>query len=121
MARATKGAARKRAHNRTLKQAKGYWGGRRNKWRTVQESLLRSGNFAYRDRRNRKREMRRLWITRISAACKQRGVMYSRFIKGLADSGVALNRKMMAEIAVSDPKVFDKLLETAGVAAPQSA
>ena len=73
---------------------------------------MRAGRFAYRDRRNRKREFRRLWITRISAACKMRGTRYSRFINGLQQAGILLNRKMLSQLAIEDPKTFDNLVET---------
>ncbi len=107
--------ARHRSHKRLFKAAKGFWGARKNRLRTVKETLLRAGQFAFRDRRTYKRTMRRLWITRISAACRQRGVSYSRFIRALDDADITLDRKILAELAVSDPFVFDQLLETAQV------
>ena len=76
-------------------------------------ALLRAGRFAYRDRRARRRDFRRIWITRITAACRMRGTRYSRFINGLSRSGIALNRKMLSELAIHDPKAFDVLVETA--------
>jgi large subunit ribosomal protein L20 len=103
-------------HRRVRKvreQTKGYRGGRSKLYRTAKESLLRSGQFAYRDRKVRKRDFRRLWITRISIAARQRGMMYSRFINGLSKAGVELDRKMLAEMAVNDPKGFDEIVETA--------
>ncbi len=109
--RTTKGAARNRAKNRLFKAAKGYRGGRRNLLRTVKENLLRAGKYAYRDRRVRKRDFRRLWITRINAAVRMRDLRYSEFIHGLDKAEVRLDRKMLAEIAVSDPEGFDRIVE----------
>lgn len=111
--RTTKGAARTRAKRRLYKRAKGYRGGRGNLLRTVKESLIRSGQYAYRDRKVRKRKFRQLWITRINAACRMRGMSYSRFMRGLELANVELNRKSLAEIAVSDPAGFDVIVETA--------
>ena len=111
--RTTKGAARNRAKNRLFKRAKGYRGGRGNLLRTVKETLVRSGAYAYRDRKVRKRDFRRLWITRINAACRMRDISYSQFINGLNKAGVELDRKSLAEIAVCDPAGFDKIVEAA--------
>ena len=111
--RTTKGAARNRAKKRLFKRAKGYRGGRGNLLRTVKETLVRAGVYAYRDRKVRKRDFRRLWITRINAACRMRGMRYSLFINGLSKAGVELDRKSLAEIAVCDPAGFDAIVETA--------
>ena len=111
--RTTKGAARNRAKNRLFKRAKGYRGGRGNLLRNVKETLVRAGVYAYRDRKVRKRDFRRLWITRINAACRMRGMRYSLFINGLSKAGVELDRKSLAEIAVCDPAGFDAIVETA--------
>jgi len=105
--RTTKGPARNRAKKRLYKRAKGYRGGRGNLLRTVKETLLRAGAFAYRDRRVRKREFRRLWIIRINAAVRQRGMRYSVFIAGMKEANIELDRKMLAEMAVNDPSGFD--------------
>lgn len=113
MPRAQKGAARRQAKNRWFQKAKGYRGARRTQWRRVQEAVVKSGTNAYRDRRNVKRDYRRLWITRITAAVEQRGMKYSRFMNGMTLSNIALNRKMLSEIAIHDPETFDKLVETA--------
>ena len=115
MPRVRKGAARTQAHKRVLKAAKGYTGANSRRYRLAKEKTFRAGVFATRDRRNRKREFRRLWITRISAACKQRGIRYSQLMAGLYDHGVDLNRKMLAEIAVADAPAFDAIVETAGL------
>ena len=113
MSRARNVIPRRKRHKRILKAAKGYRGGRRRLYRTASETVLRAQRYSFRDRRVRKREMRSLWIIRISAACRQRGLMYSRLINGLAKANVKLDRKILAEIAVSDPKAFDAIVETA--------
>jgi large subunit ribosomal protein L20 len=109
--RKTKGAARAQSKKRLFKRAKGYVGGRRRLYRTVKENLVRAGVYAYRDRRVRKRDFRRLWIVRINAACRERGIRYSQFIAGLAKANIELNRKSLAEIAVADPKGFDVIVD----------
>jgi large subunit ribosomal protein L20 len=109
--RTTKGAARRQSKRRLFKKAKGYVGGRRRLLRTVKENLIRAGVFAFRDRRNRKREFRKLWIIRINAACRERGLRYSEFIHGLALAGITLDRKSLAEMAVNDPAGFDAVTE----------
>ena len=111
MSRARKGAARRRAKKRIFKAVKGYRGGRSKLYRTAKEALRRSWAYAYRDRRARKRDFRRLWITRITAACRQRDISYSRFINGLGRSGIELDRKTLSEIAIRDPAAFDKIVE----------
>ncbi|MFW5653279.1 MAG: 50S ribosomal protein L20 [Planctomycetota bacterium] len=113
MPRARKGAARTRARKRILRQARGYYGTKSRHKQQAKVALIRAGVFAYRDRRNRKRDFRRLWITRISAACRMRGLRYSAFINGLQYAGVLLNRKMLSQIAIEDPKAFDQLVELA--------
>ena len=113
MPRAQKGAARRQAKNRWFQKAKGNRGARRTQWRKVKEAVVRAGVYAYKDRRLVKRDYRSLWITRISAACTQRGIQYSRFINGLKLSSIALNRKMLSEIAIHDPETFDTLVQTA--------
>jgi large subunit ribosomal protein L20 len=109
--RTTKGAARNKAKNRLFRKAKGYRGGRGNLLRTVKESLLRAGAYAYRDRRVRKREFRKLWIIRINAAVRSRGMRYSVFIHGMNLAKISLDRKMLSEMAISDPEGFDKVVE----------
>lgn len=111
--RTKKGAARNRAKRRLFRRAKGNRGGRGNLLRTIKETLVRSGQYAYRDRRVRKREFRKLWIIRINAAVRMRGLRYSQFIYGLSQAKVALDRKMLAEMAVSDPEAFDQVVELA--------
>ena len=109
--RTTKGAARHRAKKRLFKRAKGFRGGRGTLLRTVKETLLRSEAYAYRDRRVRKRDFRRLWITRINAAVRERGLRYSEFIHGLQKAGIELDRKSLSEIAIADPQGFDTIVE----------
>ena len=116
--RTTKGAARTRAKRRLYKRAKGYRGGRGNLLRSVKETLIRSGQFAYRDRKARKRNFRRLWIIRINAACRQRGMRYSQFIAGLKAANIELDRKSLSEIAICDPGGFDIIVEAAKKALP---
>jgi large subunit ribosomal protein L20 len=113
MPRVRKGSARKRAHKRVLREARGYYGTKSRHFQQAKVALTRAGAFAWRDRRARKRDMRRLWITRITAACRMRGTRYSLFMNGLKNSGIMLNRKMLSQIAIEDPKAFDQLVETA--------
>ena len=109
--RTTKGSARTRAKRRVYRQAKGFRGGRRNMYRTAKETLVRAGAYAYRDRRVRKREFRRLWIIRINAAVRERGLRYSEFIHGLQQTGIELDRKSLSEMAIHDPAGFDAIVE----------
>ncbi|MDP6538788.1 MAG: 50S ribosomal protein L20 [Planctomycetota bacterium] len=113
MVRVTYGAPRRRKKLRYFKAARGYRGGRSKLWRTVREALMRSWAYAYRDRKQRKRQFRRLWILRINAAARQRGTNYSRLMAGLKRAGVELNRKQLSELAVNDPAAFDALAEEA--------
>ncbi len=113
MPRATNAVARRRRRKKTLAQAKGYYGRKHSSYRFANEQIMRSGQYAYRDRRNRKREFRRLWITRINAASRQHGMSYSNFIHGLSEAGVEVNRKMLADIAVNDPEAFRRFAEVA--------
>lgn len=105
--RTLKGAARRKSKKRLFKRAKGYRGGRGNLLRTVKETLVRAGQFAYRDRRVKKREFRRLWIVRINAATRERGLAYSEFMCGLKKAGIELDRKTLSEMAIHDPDGFD--------------
>ena len=113
MPRARRGAARRQSKVRVMKSTKGYRGSRRNQWRRVQEAVLRAGASSYRDRRLKKRDFRRLWITRITAACEMRGVKYSRFIAALKATDININRKMLSEIAIAAPADFDAIVEKA--------
>ncbi|MBM3221410.1 MAG: 50S ribosomal protein L20 [Candidatus Rokubacteria bacterium] len=113
MPRAKGGAKTRQRRKKVLKQAKGYFGGRRKLYRTAKETVLRAGAFAYRDRRQKKRLARSLWIVRINAACRELGLSYSTFMNGLKKAGVMLDRKVLAELAVNDPGAFAKLAERA--------
>lgn len=119
--RVSYGKARRKKKNRIFKEASGNWGGRSRLWRTVQETLIRARAYSFRDRRVRKREFRALWITRISAACLSRDIRYSEFIHGLSQAGIALNRKMLSELAIHNPVVFDELVAAAKKALPEKA
>ncbi|MCH7808116.1 MAG: 50S ribosomal protein L20 [Planctomycetes bacterium] len=121
MGRATSGAARHRKKVRILKQARGFRGAPGKRWRLAKEAVIRSGVNAYRDRRLRKRNFRALWITRLTAACRSRGIVYSRFIYGLLEAKIELNRKMMSEIAIASPADFDALVEIAKQHQPRKA
>jgi large subunit ribosomal protein L20 len=121
MPRARKGAARHQRKKRILKQAKGYRSVRSKLWRTAREAVVRAGVSARRDRRRKKREYRGLWITRLSAACHQRGMTYSRLINALKKANVALNRKMLSELAINDPEAFDAVVKLAQEASEQAA
>ncbi len=113
MPRAKGGSKTRQRRKKVLKKAKGYVGGRSRLYRPAAETVLRAGAFAYRDRRQKKRRARALWIVRINAACHQAGLSYSRFMAGLKKAGVLLDRKVLAELAVVDPAGFAKLAETA--------
>lgn len=113
MARVKNGAVTKARHKKVLKQAKGYFGSKHRLYKSAKEQLMHSGRYAFRDRKQRKREFRKLWITRINAACRENGISYSRFIEGLNKAGVEVNRKMLSEIAINDPKAFTELVEVA--------
>ena len=113
MPRTKLGAARHRKKVRLFRKTKGFCGARSNRYRLAKEALLRAGAHAFRDRRRRKREFRSLWITRLSAACRTRGIQYSRFICGCRTANVILDRKMMSELAIHDPAAFDAIVELA--------
>ena len=121
MPRVRKGAARTKARRRVLRAARGYWGTKSRHKQQAKVALIRAGQNAYRDRRARRRDFRRLWIVRISAACRLRGTRYSRFINGLGRAGISLNRQMLSQIAIEDPATFDTLVEQAEAATTASA
>ncbi len=108
--RTSKGAARTKSKRRLFKRVKGYVGGRRSLLRTAKETVIRAGVYAFRDRKVRKRMFRQLWITRINAACRQRGIRYNQFIAGLEKANIELDRKSLSEIAIHDPSGFDKIV-----------
>jgi len=109
--RTTKGAARTRSKKRLFKKVKGYRGARRKLLRTAKETLVRAGVYAFRDRRRRRRDFRKLWIIRLNAACRERGLRYSEFIHGLNLAGLELDRKTLSELAIADPAAFDAIFE----------
>ena len=121
MARVTRPAQSRRRRRAVLARAKGYYGNKSRSWRAANEQLMHSGNYAFRDRRARKNDFRRLWIQRINAACRQRGTSYSRFIAGLKTAGIEVDRKILADLAVNDPDAFTALVEAASEAAPAQA
>ena len=109
--RTTNGAARQKGKKRLFKKTKGFRGGRGNLSRTAQETLLRAGVYAFRDRKVRKRKMRELWIVRLSAACKERGLNYSMFINGLSKADIMLDRKILSDMAIHDAQAFDAVMD----------
>ncbi len=113
MPRVKRGVTGHAKHKKVLGQAKGYYGQRRNTYRVANQAVTKAGQYAYRDRRNRKREFRALWITRINAAARECGLSYSRFINGLQKAGVEVDRKVLADIAVHDKQAFGQLAEQA--------
>lgn len=113
MPRVKRGTMTHKRHKKVLESAKGYWGGKRNLFKTAHEQFMKSGNYAYRDRRNKKRSFRALWIARINAACRAEGIQYCRFMDGLRKADIQLDRKVLAEMAVRDPESFTQLVARA--------
>ncbi len=113
MARVKGALATRKRRNKMLKLAKGYWGAKSKHFKMAKQAVLKSGNYAYIGRKQKKRDFRSLWITRISAQCKVEGINYSRFMYGLKKSGIQLNRKMLSELAINDKQAFAQLVETA--------
>jgi large subunit ribosomal protein L20 len=116
MARVKRGVAAKKRHKKILNKAKGYYGNKSRSFRAANEQVLHSGQYAFRDRRAKKGEFRRLWIQRINAACRLNDISYSRFIAGLNAAGIEVDRKILAELAVSDPAAFSALVASAKAA-----
>jgi large subunit ribosomal protein L20 len=110
MPRATDGTRRTRRRKKILKAAKGYWGRRSTNFRAAKDTVTKAGQYAYRDRKRRKRDFRRLWIARISAACKNEGINYSRFMHGLDKADIKLNRKALSNLAIEDKPAFSELV-----------
>ncbi len=121
MPRAKNVPARLKRRKKIMKRAEGYWGARHKCARVAREAVAKADEYATRDRRNRKRDMRRLWIVRLNAACRERGTSYSRFIRMLKDAGVEMNRKQLSELAIHDPGAFDELHKAAVAAAVEAA
>ena len=113
MARVKGGIVARARRKKILKEAKGYFGSKHRLYKTAKEQLLHSGVYAYRDRRQKKRDFRKLWITRINAACRENEISYSKFINGLNKAGLTINRKMLAELAIDSPKAFTDLVDIA--------
>ncbi len=113
MPRVSKGAARNQARRKLRRLARGYFGSNRRSPYRAYDAVVRAGCYAFRDRRQRKRDIRALWITRITAACRMRNTRYSLFMNGLRHAGITLNRKMLSQIAIDDPKLFDQLVSKA--------
>ena len=116
MARVKGAMMTRKRRKKVLKLPKGYWGVKSRHFKMAKQAVMKSGNYAYIGRKQRKRDFRRLWITRISAACRINGINYSTFMNGLKKAGVTLNRKMLSEIAIADPAGFTALVEKAKVA-----
>ena len=112
MPRANSSVPRHRRHRKIVKQAKGYYGARSRTFKSAKDAVLKAGLYAYRDRRQRKRQFRRLWIIRINAACRLNGITYSSFINGLKTNGINLDRKILADMAVNDPQCFTALTDS---------
>jgi large subunit ribosomal protein L20 len=117
MARVKRGVAKRRRHKRILDEAKGYYGARGHQVRSARLQVTRSGQFAYRDRKQRKRQFRSLWVARINAAVREHGLSYSRFVAGLKAAAVEIDRKQLAALALADPAAFGRLVEVAKGAA----
>ena len=116
MARVKGAMATRKRHKRVLKLAKGYRGAKSKLFRTANQAVMKSGNYAYIGRKQKKRDFRKIWITRISAACKLNGINYSKFMNGLKKADINMNRKMLSEIAIADPAAFTALVEQAKAA-----
>ena len=121
MARVRRPAQSRRRRRALLARAQGYYGNKSRSWRAANEQLMHSGNYAFRDRRARKNDFRRLWIQRINAACRQRGTSYSRFIAGLKAAGIEVDRKILADLAVNDADAFSALVDAASEASAAQA
>lgn len=113
MARVKGGTVARARRKKVLKEAKGYFGSKHRLYKTAHEQVMHSGQYAFRDRRQNKRNFRKLWITRINAACRENEISYSRFIEGLNKAGIEVNRKMLSEIAICDSKAFEELVKIA--------
>jgi len=116
MARVKRGMTAHRRHRKVIKQAQGYWGRRHNLFKTAKEAVMHAGRYAYRDRRQRKRDMRQLWIARINAGTRALGVPYSRFIAGLKAAGIEVDRKVISDLAITDAAAFTALVHAAKAA-----
>ena len=111
MARVKRGLMRQKRHRKVIARAKGYFQRKKNVFKNAHEQVMKSGQYAFRDRRQRKRDFRQLWVVRISAACRENGVKYSQLIDGMTKKGLQVNRKMLSELAIHDPKAFSALVK----------
>ena len=116
MPRVKGGTIHRARRAKVLKEAKGYFGSKHRLYKSAKEQVMHSGKYAYRDRRQKKRDFRKLWITRINAACRENNISYSKFINGLSKAGVTVNRKMLSEIAIDSPATFTNLVDIANSA-----
>lgn len=116
MTRVKRGVVARRRHKKVLKQAKGYYGARSRVFRVAKQAVIKAGQYAYRDRRNRKRQFRALWIQRINAGARQQGLSYSRFVGGLKKAGIEIDRKVLADLAVHEKAAFAAIVEQAKAA-----
>ncbi|HET8790540.1 LSU ribosomal protein L20P [Modicisalibacter ilicicola DSM 19980] len=116
MTRVKRGVVARRRHKKIMKQAKGYYGARSRVFRVAKQAVIKAGQYAYRDRRQRKRQFRALWIARINAAARQNGLSYSRFIAGLKQAGIEIDRKVLADLAVHEKATFAAIVEKAKAA-----
>ena len=116
MTRVKRGVVARRRHKKVLKQAKGYYGARSRVFRVAKQAVIKAGQYAYRDRRNRKRQFRALWIQRINAGARQQGLSYSRFVGGLKKAGIEIDRKVLADLAVHEKAAFSAIVEKAKAA-----
>jgi large subunit ribosomal protein L20 len=116
MARVKRGVVARKAHKKVMKAAKGYYGARRKQFTTANQAVIKAGQYAYRDRRQRKRQFRRLWIARINAAARINGLTYSRFINGLSKAGIEVDRKVLSDIAIHDAQAFAAIADKAKAA-----
>ncbi len=116
MPRVKGGTIHRARRKKVMKEAKGYFGSKHRLYKTAKEQVMHSGKYAYRDRKQKKRDFRKLWITRINAACRENNISYSKFINGLNKAGVTINRKMLSEIAIDSPEAFTNLVEIANSA-----
>ncbi len=116
MARVKRHAMTHKRHKKVLKQAKGYWGRKKSNFKIANEQVMKAGQYAFRDRRQKKRDFRQLWIVRISAACRNNGIKYAQFIHGLQSAGIQIDRKILSNLAIADPGAFAALVERAKAA-----
>lgn len=116
MARVKRHSMTHKRHKKILKKAKGYWGRKKSNFKIANEQVMKAGQYAFRDRRQKKRDFRQLWIVRISAACRNNGIKYAQFVHGLKSAGIQIDRKVLSDLAITDPRSFTALVERAKAA-----